>query len=98
VATNDDLANLRDIARKNAQQTDAELAQELATLRACTRPQLEALKPRLACDEATFNSLLQAVEQATAANISIAEFANRVKTLGTNVLSVARKASALLVA
>ena len=96
MATNDDLMNLRNIARKNAQDTNAELEQELATLHASTRPQLEALKPRLACDEATFNSLLQAVEQATAGNISIAEFTTRLKTLGTNVLAVARKASALL--
>src|SRR5688572_25391375 len=96
MATNDDLANLRKIAADSKEATDAELQQELAALSRITRAQPDAPKPRPACGAATFNSLVQACEQATAANTSIAEFTTRLKTLGQGVLSVARRASTLL--
>jgi hypothetical protein len=92
----DDMAALRTISENDAKATNIELQKELAALQRATRPQLEALRPQLHVDDATFNQLVQAVDQATAGNIAIAEFTERLKTLGSNVLAVAQKASSLL--
>jgi hypothetical protein len=96
MSSHDDLTDRRNAAKKSKEAADVELQQELAALHRMTRGQVESLRPRLECDDATFKSLIEAVEQATKANISIAEFTNRLKTLGTNVLAVARRASTLL--
>ena len=96
MSSHDDLTDLRNAAARSREAADLELQQELAALRRITGAQLEALKPRLECDDATFKSLMDAVEQATKSNISIAEFTNRLKTLGTTVVAVARRASTLL--
>ena len=96
MSTEDDLNALRGIARADAAATDAELQTELAALRRMSRGQLEALRPRLTTDDATFDGLVQVCEQATRDNIGIAEFVSRVKTLGMTALAVARRASGLL--
>jgi hypothetical protein len=96
IPNSDDLRDLRDISRAVANDTDAQLERELTALRHTTRAELAALKPHLSTDEATFNALVRVVEQATADNIAIAEFVKRVKTLGANVLAVAKHASTLL--
>jgi len=96
MSNDDDLNALRNAARADAAATDLQLQNELASLCRMTRGQLEALRPRLATDDATFNRLVQVVEQATADNVAIAEFVSRVKTLGVNALAVARRASGLL--
>jgi hypothetical protein len=92
----DNLEELRKRARQAAVEADEELQQELTALHRMTVRDLEALKPRLSTDEATFNSLVKACEQATRDNMSIAEFTTRLKTLGTNVLAIARHASTML--
>jgi len=96
MTNDDDLNALRKAAAADARATDAQLERELAALKGITRSQLEVLRPRLSVDDATFKQLVQAVDQATADNNSIAELTNRLKTLGGNVLAVAKRASTLL--
>jgi hypothetical protein len=96
MSNEDDLNALRTIAAADAAATDRQLQQDLAALHRSARSRLEALRPQLATDDATFDSMVRAVEEATANNVSIAEFTNRLKTLGKNVLTVARTASSLL--
>lgn len=96
MSDSEDLNNLRAIGMAAAADADNQLRQELMALRQSTGSQLQTLKPLLSTDDATFFRLVQVVEEATASNMSIAEFTNRLKTLGTNVLTVARTASNLL--
>jgi len=94
--TDDQRNRFRALGVLDATATDLELQQELRALQGRSRMDLERLRPKLACDDATFNALVKAVEEATARNIAIAEFTDRLKTLGKNVLVVAKHASSLL--
>lgn len=71
------------------------LEAEFNALKAATAVDLENLKPQVSDPEA-YDKLLAAVQEATAKNESIAEFTNRLKTLGGNVVKLAKEVKGLL--
>ena len=86
---------LREAARRSAAAADKELAGALEQLRLTNTTDLEALKPKMS-DPAAFEALVRAVQEATAANETKAQFLDRLKVLGEGVQRVAREALGLL--
>ena len=79
-----------------AQQTDEELAAELTALKAAASADLSALKPEIT-DQASYDKLIEAVNESTARNESLAQLETRIRGLGEGVLKVAKTAAKLLV-
>ncbi len=83
------------LAAKTAKGTNEKLAAAEAQLLASTTVSLESLKPRIS-DKASFDQLVAAVKESTRQNEDIAQLQNRLKTLGSGVLAVAKEAAGLL--
>lgn len=83
-------------ANEAAEETDRELADELAALKRATTADLEHLKPDIT-DETAYNKLIEAVRESTRRNESIAQLTTRIRTLGQGVVKVAKEAAKLLV-
>ena len=92
----DDLADLRKKSRDSAAKADQLLEQELKSLKQATSTDLESLRPKLSSDAESFDQLVEAVQQATQRNESIAELKHRLEKLGSTVVAVAKEASTLL--
>ena len=77
------------------QWTDEELRDEELKLLRNTRVDLETLRPQVGDDE-TFDRLMEAVQEATARNESLAQLQNRVQKLGKQGITLAKKIYKLL--
>jgi len=92
----DELDDLRKKSRESAAKADQLLEHELESLKGATSIDLESLRPKLSLDAESFDQLVEAVQQATQRNESIAELKHRLEKLGSTVVAVAKKASTLL--
>jgi hypothetical protein len=88
-------ARKRRQAEEAAAQASEELSTEFEALKAATAVDIENLKPQVS-DADAYDQLIAAVQQATANNESIAEFKNRLKALGENVVAVWEEVKPLL--
>lgn len=89
------MSGMDKLAAKTAANTNAKLADAEARLLASTAVSLESLKPRIS-DKASFDQLVAAVKVSTQRNEDIAQLQDRLKTLGSGVLAVAKEAAGLL--
>ena len=92
----DDLKEkLKKISKKSAEKADALLAEELDALRRATNTDLEALRPKVT-DQAAYDQLIAVVEEASRKNMDLAMLEQRLKSLGSSVVSVAKEVAILL--
>ncbi|MCP4582660.1 MAG: hypothetical protein GY839_13705 [candidate division Zixibacteria bacterium] len=88
-------AELKRQSEEAARETDEELEKDLKALKEATSSDLEKLKPKIA-DQATYDKLIAAVNEATANNESLAQFKQRLEALGSSVLDISKEAMKLL--
>ena len=89
------MAGMRDLGRKSAVQTDEQLAKREAEIIMATNINLESLRPRVT-DPQALELLIQAVNESTEHNESIAQFQKRVSSLGKAVVRVAGEVKKLI--
>ena len=85
----------RQQARITRQKAEKKLEEELKTLQEATHGDLENLRPKIK-DEATYDSLIAAVEKSRKENESIAEFKERLKDVGSNAIKIGEEAAKIL--
>jgi len=88
-------ADLKKKAKETTARVDKMLADELSALRQATRTDLEKLRPKIT-DAETYQRLMDAVEQSTRRNESLAELKSRVEKLGAAAVEIAKKVVGLL--
>jgi hypothetical protein len=89
------MAGMGDLGRESADRTDAQLAQREAELIMETRVDLESLRPRVS-DPQALELLIQAVNESTERNEDIAQFKERINSLGKAVVRVAGEVKSLI--
>jgi hypothetical protein len=89
------MAGMGDLGRESADRTDAQLAQREAELIMETRVDLESLRPRVS-DPQALELLIQAVNESTERNEDIAQFQERINSLGKAVVRVAGEVKSLI--
>jgi len=88
-------ADLKRKAKKTTAKVERLLADELSALKEVTRTDLEKLRPKIT-DEETYQRLIDAVEESTRRNESIAQLKSRVEKLGAKAVEIAKKIAGLL--
>jgi hypothetical protein len=89
------MSGLRDKAKATAAKTDEQLSDIEARVLVDTVVDLPGLKPQVS-DKASFDALVAAVDESTRRNESLAQLKQRLTSLGTGVLRVAKEVSGLL--
>jgi len=85
-----------DLANKTAQNVNVMLADQEAEVLRRSSANLAALKPQVS-DPAAFDKLVEAVQESTAKNESVAQLKDRVVKLGAAVVKVAKEVAPYLV-
>lgn len=92
----DDLKEkLKQKSKESAARADALLADELDALKRATNTDLEALRPKIT-EQAAYDQLIAVVEEASRKNMDLAMLEQRLKSLGSNVVQVAKEVAILL--
>jgi hypothetical protein len=89
------MAGMGNLGRESADRTDTQLAQREAELIMATSIDLESLRPQVS-DPQALELLIQAVNESTERNESIAQFQERVSSLGEAVMRVAGEVKSLI--
>jgi hypothetical protein len=84
-----------DLAKKTKDKVDALLKDREASLLRDTTVDLETLRPKIS-DGASFDKLIDAVNTSTQQNENIAQLKQRIVSLGSGVLQVAKTVAGLL--
>lgn len=84
-----------DLAKKTKDKVDEMLKDREASLLKDTTVDLESLRPRIS-DGASFDKLIDAVNQATKKNENIAQLKKRIVDLGSGVIQVAKEVIGML--
>lgn len=92
----DDLKEkLKQKSKESAARADALLADELDALKRATNTDLEALRPKIT-DQTAYDQLIAVVEEASRKNMDLAMLEQRLKSLGSNVVQIAKEVAILL--
>lgn len=87
--------DLKKASEKSVEETDALLLEEYNALLKATKSDLAALKPKIS-DQEMYDKLVSIINDATADNLSLAEFQQRLESLGTGALQLGKEVVNLL--
>ncbi|MFZ5862384.1 MAG: hypothetical protein ACOYXR_06070 [Nitrospirota bacterium] len=86
---------MKELARESARRTDDLLESDLEALKKATQSDLDALRPKVT-DSETYDRLVEAVNESTRRNESLAELKARLEKLGGSASQLVKEAVRLL--
>lgn len=87
--------DLKRASEEATEETDALLSNEYNSLKKATKSDLDALRPRIS-DPAIYDKLIPIINEATQGNLSLAEFQQRLESLGTGAVKLGKEVAKLL--
>jgi len=78
------------------EETDALLLDEYNSLKQASKSDLDALRPKVS-DPATYDTLILIINEATQNNLSLADFQQRLESLGAGAIKLGKEVAKLLI-
>jgi hypothetical protein len=87
--------DLEKASQESIEETDALLAGEYTALKQATRRNLDALRPKVS-DPALYDKIIPIINEATQNHLALAEFQQRLESLGTGAVKLGKEVVKLL--